>query len=79
MPCLIVFLTVPIAIALESILGHLNGTFLEWFQNNIKNVEMVCSITVIKQTFLWDSSREVIDACSRKVLEQAIRIFLKLF
>ena len=25
------------------------GTFLKWFQNNIKNVKMVCSITVIKQ------------------------------
>ena len=23
------------------------GTFLEWSQNNIRNVEMVCSITVI--------------------------------
>ena len=79
MPCLIVFLTMPIAIALESILGHLIGTFLEWFQINIKNVELVCSMTVIKQTFLWDSSRKVIDACSRKVLEQTIRIFLKLF
>ena len=23
----------------------------EWFQNNIRNVEIVCSITNIKQTF----------------------------
>ena len=40
---------------------------------------MVCSITVIKQTVLWNSSRKIIDACSRKVLEQTIRIFLELF
>ena len=51
---------------------------LEWFQNNIRNVELACSITVIKQ-LLWNSSRKVLDGCSRKVLEQTIRIFLKLF
>ena len=38
-------------------------------QNNIRNVEMVCSINVIKQTFLWNSSINVVDACSRKILE----------
>ena len=42
----------------ESILGHLVGTFLEWFQRNIRNVEMVCSIIVIKQTFKRNSSRK---------------------
>ena len=51
-------------------------TCLELF---FRMVEMVCSITVIKQTFLWNSSRKVLDACSRNVLEQTIRIFLKLF
>ena len=53
-------------------MGHLFRTFF-------RMVEMVCSITVIKQTFLWNSSRKVLDACSRNVLEQTIRIFLKLF
>ena len=32
-------------------MGHLVGTFLERFQNNIRNVEMVYFITVIKKTF----------------------------
>ena len=31
--------------------GAPGWSILEWFQNNIRNVEMVCSITVIKQTF----------------------------
>ena len=59
--------------------GAPGWNILEWFQNNIRNVEMFFSITVIKQHFLWYSSRKVIDTCSRKVLEQTIRIFLKLF
>ena len=48
---LIAFLTMGITKQWESILRHLVGTYLEWFQNNIRHVEMVCSITVIKQTF----------------------------
>ena len=31
--------------------GAPNWNILERFQNNIRSVEMVCSITVIKQTF----------------------------
>ena len=40
---------------------------------------MVCSINVIKQTFLWNSSRKVLDACPRKVLEQTIKYLLEKF
>ena len=53
------------------------GIFLEWFQNKIRNVEMVCSRTVSEQS-KKGSSRKVINACSRTVLEQTIRILLKL-
>ena len=75
MSCLITFLTMAITIAMGVNPGAPGWNILEWFQNNIRNVEMVCSIIVIKQTFLWYSSRKVIDACSRKVLEQTIRNF----
>ena len=78
---LIAFLTMAITIAMGINPGAPNWYIcrMVWFQNNIGNVEKVCSITVIKQTFLWNNFRKVIDACSRKVLEQTIRIFLKLF
>ena len=76
--CLFAFLTMAITIAMGINAGAPGWNILEWFQNNIRSVEMVCSITVIKQTFLWNSSRKVLDACSGKVLEQVIRIFLKL-
>ena len=68
-----------IAIAMVINPGAPGWNILEWFQNNIRIIEMICSRTVIKQTSLWNSSRKVIDACSRKVLEQTIRIFFKLF
>ena len=47
MPCLIAFLNIAIGINP----GAPDWNILEWFQNNIRNVEMVCSITVTKQTF----------------------------
>ena len=65
MSCLIAFLTMPIAMGIN--LGHLVGTFLEWFQNNIRNAEMVCSKTVIKQTFYG------------KVLEKIVMLALEKF
>ena len=55
----------PIAMGIN--LGHLVGTFLEWFQNNIRNAEMVCSKTVIKQTFYG------------KVLEKIVMLALEKF
>ena len=67
-----------ITIAMRINPGAPGWNILEIFQNNIRNVEMVCSITVFKQPFLWNSSRTVLDACFRKILEQTIRIFLKL-
>ena len=67
----------PIAMGINPVAPGWN--ILEWLQNNIRNVEMVCSLTGFKQTSLWNRSRKVSDACSRKVLEQTIRIFLKLF
>ena len=79
MPGLIAFLSMTITKAMGINPGTPGWSILEWFQNNIRNVEMVCFITIIKQTFLWNSSRKVIEACSRKVLEQTIRIFLKYF
>ena len=51
MLCLIAFLTTAITIAMGINTGAPGWNILEWFQNNIRNVEMVCSITVIKQTF----------------------------
>ena len=39
-----------ISIAMEINPGAPGWNILEWFQNNIRNVEIVCSITVIKQT-----------------------------
>ena len=72
MPCLIAFLTMAVTIAMV-----INPGTPGW--NVFRMVEMVCFITVIKQTFLWIRSRKVLDACSRKVLEQTIRIILKLF
>ena len=56
---------------------HLVGIFLEWFQNKIRNVEIICSRIVSEQS-KKGSSRKSINACSRTVLEQTIRIFLKL-
>ena len=38
--------------------GASGWNILKWFQNNNRNVEIVCSITVIKQTFEWNSSRK---------------------
>ena len=70
-------MTIPIAMGINPVAPGWN--ILEWLQNNIRNVEMVCSISVFKQTSLWNSSRKVIDVCSREILEQTIRIFLKLF
>ena len=67
-PCFIAFLTMAITIAMGINPGAPGWNILEWIQNNIRSVEVVCSITVIKQTFLWNSSRKVLDACSRKVL-----------
>ena len=51
MICSIAFLTMVIAIAMENNPGAPGWNILEWFQNNIRNVEMVCSIIVIQQTF----------------------------
>ena len=70
------FLTMAITIATEINPGAPEWNILEWFQNNIRNAEMVSSRTVSKQTFL--TVLENIEACSRIVLEQTIRIFLKL-
>ena len=42
---LIAFLTMDITIAMEINPGAPGWNFLEWFQNNIRNDEMVCSIT----------------------------------
>ena len=50
MLCFIAFLTMAITIAMGINPGTPGWNILEWFQNNIRNVEMVCSITVIKQT-----------------------------
>ena len=49
--CSIAFLTMVSTIPMESILVHLVGIFLDWFQNKIRYVEMVCSKTVSEQTF----------------------------
>ena len=50
MPCLIAFLTMVMATIAIGINPEAPGwNILEWFQNNIRNIEMVCSITVIKQ------------------------------
>ena len=78
MRCSIAFQTMVITIA-TGIMGHLIGTFLELFQNNIRNVVLVCSRTVPDQTFLGNSLRKVLDACSRTVGEQTIRILLEMF
>ena len=51
MPCLIAFLTMTITIAKGINSGAPGLNILEWFQNSIRDVEMVRSITVIKQTF----------------------------
>ena len=76
---LIAFLTmaIPKAMGINPVAPGWNT--LEWLPNNIRNVEWVFPITFIKQTSLWNSSRKVIDACSRKALEQTIRKFLKVF
>ena len=70
------FLTMAITISTKINPGAPEWNILEWFQNNIRNAEMVCSRTVSEQTFL--TVLENIEACSRIVLEQTIRIFLKL-
>ena len=57
---------------------HLVGIFLESFQSKIRYVEMDFSRTVSEQTVLWNNPRKDLNACSRIVLEQTIRIFLKL-
>ena len=72
MPCLIAFLTMAITIAMGIKPGEPGWNILVWFQNNIRNVEMVCSKAVTKQTFLWNCSRKVLGACSRKIREQTI-------
>ena len=72
MSCLITFLTMAITIATGINPGASGWNILEWFQNNIRNVEMVSPITVTKQTVLWYSSRKVLDVCSKKILEQTI-------
>ena len=77
MPCSMAFLPMVITISTGgSMLGHLVVTLLEWFQNNIRNFEMVCYRTVPEQTFFSNSSRKVLEACSRTCLKQTIRIFL---
>ena len=45
---------------------------LEWFQNNIRNVEMVCYIIFIKQTFYGTFLEHFLMLL--KLLEQTIRI-----
>ena len=37
---------------------HLVGIFLEWFQNKIRYVKMVCSRTVSEQTLLYGTALE---------------------
>ena len=59
MPCSMAFLTMTIVIALRINSGAPGWNIIEWFQNNIRIIEMVCSIAVIKQTFLYNSSRKV--------------------
>ena len=58
------------------------GTWSEHFRMVLEqypNMEMVCSRNVPEQTFLWNSSIKTIDACSRIVLEQTVRLFMKLY
>ena len=52
MSCLITFLTMAITIAMGINPVAPGSNILERFQNNIRNVEMVSSIIVIKQTFM---------------------------
>ena len=52
MPFLIAFLTVAITIAMGINPGAPGWNIFKWFQNNIRKVEMVCSVTAIKQTFM---------------------------
>ena len=73
------FWTMFITIATGINPGAPDWNILEWFQNNIRNVVIVCSRTVPDQTFLGNSSRKVLGACSRTVLEETIRILLKMF
>ena len=79
MPFSIAFLTMAITNATGMDSGAPGWNILEWFQNNIRNVETVGLRNVLEQTLFWNSSRKVIEACSRTVQEQTIRIFLKLF
>ena len=51
MPCLTAFLTMAVTIAMGINPGAPGWNISEWFQNNIRNVKMVWSITFIKQTY----------------------------
>ena len=51
MPCLIASLTMSITISRGINPGTPGWNILVLFQNNIKNIEMVCSITVIKHFY----------------------------
>ena len=53
-PCSIAFLTMVITIATGINPGAPGWNILEWFQNKIRNVEMVCSRTVSEQTFFME-------------------------
>ena len=51
MPCKIAILAMAITIALRINPRAPGWNILERFQNNIRNVEMICSITFIEQPF----------------------------
>ena len=51
MSCLIAFLTRAFTIAMGINPGAPGWNILEWFQNNIRNIEIFCSITVIKHFY----------------------------
>ena len=51
-PCSVAFLTTVITIPTGINPGASGWNILEWFQNKIRNVAMVCSRTVSDQTFL---------------------------
>ena len=53
--------------------GAPGWNILEWFQNNIRNIEMVCSIAIIKQTFYGTVLEKflmlTLENCKNKLLE----------
>ena len=84
-PCSIAFLTMVITIPTGINSGW---NILDWSQNKIRNVEMVCSRTVVEQTIIiflklsYNHSKYLLEKywdTYRNVAEQTIKTFLELF